>query len=245
MCIKEDWLEKRFGVITATEVSAMMGLNPYLHPSQLFQNKKNRTKVAIDDDRFLRAGQMLESGAIQFALKYDFGIHAGRFDSYEFFQKGYLGSTPDGFIEKIDEEIFFNNTNNAHLLEMIKGENVLLEYKTGGTTKLKTWMECPPVSYLLQCQTQLITMPEMEKVILVLCLRNDTLPISIWKIDRNKELQNMILNESKKFQDCIRKDLSYEIASHISIITQELASHTSEFLCHGKGHKLDRYGETF
>jgi putative phage-type endonuclease len=94
---RESWLQQRRSVVGASEVSALLGLNPYQSPADLYLAKVEGRE--IEETEFLRAGRLMEPVILQL-VEEEWGwkvtpnselvVHP----DYPF-----MGCTPDGYIE--------------------------------------------------------------------------------------------------------------------------------------------------
>lgn len=63
-----EWLEKRNGYITSTEVSALFGLSPWTTAFELYHRKRGLYEHTLEDNNFLAFGRLIEEPVCQMVL---------------------------------------------------------------------------------------------------------------------------------------------------------------------------------
>ena len=62
---KQDWLENRLLDVTSTEVSALFNVNPYQSEFELYNQKKDKVVINIEDNERMAWGRRLEDSIAQ------------------------------------------------------------------------------------------------------------------------------------------------------------------------------------
>ena len=99
---KQDWLENRLLDVTSTEVSALYDLNPYKSAFELYNEKKEKLVVNLEDTSRLAWGRRLEDSIAQGCAE-DQGWDVEPFDVYISNTKTRMGSSFDYKITSGDE----------------------------------------------------------------------------------------------------------------------------------------------
>ncbi len=179
---EEEWKDIRKKYITASEVATILGLNAYMSPNKLKQEKIQQDFVG---NSYTKVGQLLEPVVVQITNY----VLNSKFKLYEedgaksFFTKGCLGATPDA----------------------VQGGNILLECKTTRPTNYLKYSIFPPLNYLLQLQCQLYCTDFVEGYLAILStdLTQSTSeliwPISIYKVKKLDSLCNLMNEEAERF----------------------------------------------
>ena len=99
---KQDWLENRLLDVTSTEVSALYDLNPYKSAFELYNEKKEKLVVNLEDTSRLAWGRRLEKSIAEGCAE-DQGWDVEPFDVYISNTKTRMGSSFDYKITSGDE----------------------------------------------------------------------------------------------------------------------------------------------
>lgn len=101
-----EWLERRFDLVTASDVPAIMGLNPYCSRKQILREKLARQSQNLEDNARVQAGVHLERGIFEWFLHaHGFkGVHNTERMIVTSPASGFpwLGCTPDAWLELDD-----------------------------------------------------------------------------------------------------------------------------------------------
>jgi len=144
---REEWLELRKKVITATEACVILGLDPWTGVTEMRREKENST---FTGNGYTWLGSNLEP----------FVVSAFN----EVLQKQFfLYETVSGKTMYIDEEIGLGATPDA------TDGTELLECKTTGLKNWYKWDFWPPFKYLCQLQVQLICTEKKSGYLAILC----------------------------------------------------------------------------
>ena len=98
------WLERRFDLVTASDVPAIMGLNPYCPRSQILREKLARKGQDLEGNARVQAGNFLEPGIFAWFLHAHDWRARGRHNTDRIIVTSaepgfaFLGCTPDGWL---------------------------------------------------------------------------------------------------------------------------------------------------
>ena len=187
-----EWLPRRLGVITASELACLFKLNPYGSVNAMIKKKVEGS--GITDSIYMRAGRIMEPGviiAVNEALKEDFRlVTSGNLNEKVFYESDecLLGATPDA--------------------ENVRGN--LLEAKTCGAAKFNSWRTEPPAHYVLQLIAQIICCHSSPEGYLAVLSTEFPFKLIVWKFILTSELRSAIITEVNSFWDQIKNNNSYE-----------------------------------
>jgi len=99
---KQDWLENRLLDVTSTEVSALFNVNPWQSEFELYNQKKDKVVVNIDDNERMAWGRRLEDSIAQGCAESQ-GWQVQPFDVYMSDTETRMGSSFDYKITSSDE----------------------------------------------------------------------------------------------------------------------------------------------
>lgn len=199
---EEEWLDTRKKYITATNVPHLFGLNPYASIIEVVRSKKGES--TFKSNAYSLVGQFLEEAVIRtvnYLFKVDFMCPLLR-----------LGVTnPDYKLIITSSEYRLGATPDA------ENEQAYLECKTTGPHNVLKWAYSPPLQYIIQLHTQLLC-GDKEYGILAIQSTNFVqktqelnLNNAIFIINRNKEIEDMIKEETKRFWKCFEEDKQYRV----------------------------------
>lgn len=106
---REEWLGKRNKDVTATEVSALFGVSPYMSSYKLWLNKKNDIIEHVEETDRMKWGLRLED-AIATGIRHDLGMGGTKVDRYYRDSELRAGASPDWQL--------IGNDNKIHVLEI-------------------------------------------------------------------------------------------------------------------------------
>ncbi len=78
---KQDWLENRLLDVTSTEVSALFNVNPYQSEFELYNQKKDKEVINLEDTERMAWGRKLED-SIALGCAESQGWKVEQFDVY-------------------------------------------------------------------------------------------------------------------------------------------------------------------
>lgn len=189
---EDEWLQLRLKVLTATEMGAILGLNKWKSVREVIEGKE---KVKFFENAYTWLGQQLEPvvvEAVNKSLDTDFEL----FDDKAFFvdyELG-LGATPDA-----------------------GNGDILLECKSTKPHNALRWAHWPPAYYLIQLYVQMICCERQTGMLAILStnLTQKTeelnLPLSIFKIERDEEIDQIVTKEVKRFWQCQAENKLYRV----------------------------------
>jgi len=179
---EEAWLELRTKVVTASDMGILLGLNKWKSVSEMVKNKENFEPFS---NSYTWLGQELEPvvvSAVNTVLGKEFKLFENGSRSFFVDMDIGLGATPDA------------------------GDGIiLLECKSTKPGNTLRWGEWPPAYYLSQLYTQMICC-DYDLGYLGILGTNLTqktevlnLPLTIFRLERTKELDEIFLSTVKDF----------------------------------------------
>lgn len=180
---EEAWLNQRKNFITATEASALMGVNPYITPSKLLKEKPLPPTKLVSD--YLDRGLENEEAVLNEALKW---LDADIADSQGFYAnpETRISATPDG----------------------ITKDGRMIEVKCTGAHNLHKW-EHPPLYYIMQCQVQMYVTGARENYLMARFFygwpNKNCKPAAdkMWKIKYSPEIISKCIDKVAEFWYCL------------------------------------------
>lgn len=198
-----EWLELRSKVLTATDISVILGLNPWKSVSEMQASKLN---IVPFENAYTWLGQVLELVVVKCVnktLNSDYKLMENGSRSFFVDQELGLGATPDASNGKM-----------------------LLECKSTKPHNYYRWSEWPPTYYLMQLYVQLLCVG-FKKGILAILSTNMTskddqfnLPLSILEITRHKYIDRIILAEVNRYWHCLSIGKQYRVDRKQSIVIE-------------------------
>ena len=202
----EEWRAARKKVITATECGAILGIHPFLTGNKVWKQKNNGKFIP---NSYVIIGQLLEDTVIKIT-NYLTGGNYVLFEHPDGLKPFYthdscrLGATPDAY-----------------------NENSLLECKTTKPYNQQRWATSPPVYYVLQLIVQMMCCEYEVGILSImgtdLTQKDETLriPISMFTVTRNKQLEELIFREVNRFWTTVEAGKMYK-ASKATALTAKL-----------------------
>lgn len=187
-----EWLDTRTRYITATDVASLFALNPHQSAAKVLESKV--TPPQKIDNKFLRAGRLLEPG-IFIALQ-EAGLDVEAADHGKVVM---IVDDKHRISCSLDGKVTFADT----------GFKTIVECKATGKTKFESWADAPPINYLLQVQTQLMLTKRDTGILACLCYE---FPFSliVWQINASDVVQKLIKEEVGRFWDCYKTVIQYK-----------------------------------
>jgi len=189
---EQEWLEIRQKVLTASDIGVILGLNPWKTVKELIESKAN---IQILDNSYMWLGRQLESLVVECTNKVlNSSFELFNYKAFFVDRNIGLGATPDAGDKK-----------------------VLLECKSTRPSNALKWGNLPPLYYLTQLYTQMICCNRNTGYLSILSTnltqRNSELylPISVHKIERDLKLDNIILEEVRRFWNCKSVNKQYRV----------------------------------
>lgn len=189
-----EWLKLRLQVLTATEVSGILGLNPFKSPKQILEDKK---KIEPFENAYTITGQLLEPVVVAMVnreLNSNFKLFENGSRSFFLNEDIKMGATPDA-----------------------GNEEFLLECKTTRPTNFAKWSYWPPLYYLCQLYVQLICINKQQGYLAIVStnLTQETAkynpPMHMHLLTRTEEIDAIIVKEVKRFWECAKNEKMYRV----------------------------------
>jgi putative phage-type endonuclease len=183
-----EWLEARRSGIGGSDVSAVLGINPWKTPFQLWEDKTGKFPVEEKQNEAMYWGNVLED-----IVSREFARRTGH--KVERRNKMYRMEKYPFMIANIDRYIV--------------GQKAILEVKTANAFMAKIWgdpgSDMVPMQYLAQCQHYMMVTEYFESYLAVLIGGND---YRNYNIEHNQELADLILEKCNTFwNDHVLKDI--------------------------------------
>ena len=189
----EAWLEQRKNFITATEASALMGVNPYITPTKLLREKP-LPPLKLESE-YLDRGLEHEDNVLQEALKW---LDAKLLDSQGFYAnpETRISATPDG----------------------ITSDGRMIEIKCTGAHNLDKW-EHPPIYYIMQCQVQMYVTGAVENYLMARFFYGwphkncEPAADKMWKITYDPDIIKILVDKVREFWYALKEDKKIRLNS--------------------------------
>lgn len=170
--------KERLQNITATEMSAILGVNPYATASKVREGKLNPVKI---ESIHLRRGTLLEPAVLE-ALELDLGWKTERHTEGTLVNSTHrIAATPDAYT---------------------LGRKALIECKSIGYKTFDKWYVKPPVPYVVQANVQMFV-TGLDLCYLAALEAGDpydcTWRLVVWEIARNPALEAVMKEAVEDF----------------------------------------------
>jgi putative phage-type endonuclease len=192
---EQEWLQLRSNVITATDMGIILGLNPYVSVAKMLEEKK--TPMPLNNS-YVFIGNILESVVVKATNKV--------------LNKGFkLFEDEQGKNFFINEELKLGATPDAY------DSTHILECKSTKPINYLKWHNWPPVHYLIQLYTQLICTGKEQGYLAILSTNLSQhspelkLPIIVFLLQRTNKLDDIVLNELKRFWETIQSNKLFKV----------------------------------
>ena len=185
---KQDWLENRLLDVTSTEVSALFDVNPYQTEFELYNQKKDKVVINLEDSERMAWGRRLEDSIAQGCAESQ-GWQVQPFDVYMSDTETRMGSSFDYKITSSDE------------LGIMEVKNVdAMVYRTKWIDDGNGHIEAPP-HIEMQLQHQL-HVANISWGCIVALVGGNTQKLIVRA--RNKEVGEMLETKVKEFWDKVK-----------------------------------------
>ena len=181
---RDQWLEMRGQDVTATEVSVLFGVSPYMSLYQLWHNKKNGVIENIEETERMKWGLRLED-AIAHGIRQDLGVGGARVGRYYRDTELRAGASPDWQL--------INHDGSVEVLEIKNVDS--FAFKSGWEI-LESGEVIAPAHIELQLQQQMMLMGCKSGVIGALVGGNS---VQLLRREANAELIEAIKRKIKDF----------------------------------------------
>lgn len=212
------WKIKRGQYITATDMSALFGFNQYTSPAKML---KNKTDPSFVDNEFTRMGRWMEPcvlEAVEEILDEEVNLFAPRRHNNIYYDENTrIAATPDAFIGKGLDEIEY-----------------VVELKSTNESKLRKWIQDPPLGYLVQLATQCMLTGCNQGYLAVMGVLYPTMPLAIFKFTGTEECYSLLQDEVLRFRQAIDRDQSLRLNTKArDMMSSILLKNTTLFYKHG------------
>lgn len=186
---QEEWLRQRKLFITATEASALLGVNPYMTPSKLLREKPLPPTKLVSP--YLDRGLENEQSVLDKAAEW---LEGELVESQGFyaFPETRISATPDGIL----------------------ADGRMIEAKCTGIRNLSKWNQYPPVYYIMQCQVQMYVVGAKENYLHARFFYNwpekecEPGADRMYKIEYNEEIIEICIDKVKNFWYALDNNLT-------------------------------------
>lgn len=170
--------KERLENITATEMSAILGVNPYNTAASVLAQKENPVQV---ESIHLRRGHLMEPSVLE-ALRMDLGWQCVRHEEGTLVMPDHrIAATPDAYTENKEK---------------------VVECKSIGYKSFRKWYKEIPPHYHVQVLVQLLVTGTDVGYIAALEAGDpyDSLwPLVVWEVPKIPEIEEIMKEETKKF----------------------------------------------
>ena len=199
-----EWKVARQNYVTATDIASLFGLNPNKSFAKFYRGKTQPEHVP--DNLFMKVGRYLEPAVFEALSEHVIKTQKAHENKVVFVtnEKHKISCSLDGLAKG-------------------KKDIVIVEAKTTvSEKKFEIWQECPPLEYLLQVQVQMM-LCKKPHAILACLLHALPMPLIVYKITANQELQDIITTGVDKFWSQLGE---YKVDRKEKKIVEELAKQT-------------------
>lgn len=181
----EEWHKLRHRKVSASNISTLIGLNPFRSPLEAWAEWTGRVPSTFTGNRSTALGVALEPLVAKW-FSDETGLETRHVNTlYGDAELDWLVCTPD--------------------YEVLQCEGAPLEVKTGSPRQAQKWVEGAPLEYVLQVQIQLHV---LQKTGGYLCgMLGDPNDIKIVEIDYDKNLVEMALEKASSFLEAVQRDI--------------------------------------
>jgi len=172
---------KRLRNITASEMSALLGVNPYSSPAKVLENKLNPKKF---ENISMRIGNLMEQAVLK---AFDLDLGMGGVEPWSqgtvVSKDDRIAATPDGIII------------NKHYRAMVEAKTTRSQY-------FEKWYSAVPKYYHLQVLVQMMVTGSDKGYIGVLEVGDPDIcewRFCAWEIFKNEEIEALMKQEVKRF----------------------------------------------
>lgn len=170
---KDAWLEARKEYLTASDCAAILGLNPYKDPLEVYLEKVEGDSKPHYSDLLVDGLSLEPFIADRFRKEFNMNIKPAQFTLYPH-TNGILAATPDYLID----------------------DDALLEVKSVHPKRWQAFLESPPTHYIVQCIIQLACTNREVNHLYAWSYGEGT---NCRKIARNLELEKQIVDTVVKW----------------------------------------------
>lgn len=197
---EEQWLKLRCSCLTASDIGVLLGLNPYKTMTDVEESKQSWEPF---DNEYMELGRFLEPrivDEVNWAVNDNFQLFGD--NSFYHSPELKLGATPDA-----------------------SNQQTLLECKSTSPKNFLRWQHFPPYYYLAQLYTQMICCDYQEGYLAIRTTDmsiNDQQKLIIFRLTRTEELDNILLDEVKRYWQFKKDEKTFRINRKQSLNTMVL-----------------------
>lgn len=182
---REQWLAMRKNSIGGSEIAAVLGMNRWKTPFQVWAEKTGRIESSVQQSESMYWGIVMES-----VLREEFAKRTG----YAVKEAHYIFASIDNP---------FMTANIDGYVDLGNGEYAVLEIKTAGNYAESDWNDGCPIEYYLQVQHYLYITGMFKAFIAVLIGGNQFKYI---EVDRDEDTIKTIVCCAKQFWNLVQTD---------------------------------------
>lgn len=182
---QDEWLHNRRQVITGTEISAIMGMNPYKTRFDLWLDKTGQLDP-IEDNEAMRIGRIVEPG-LRMEAERQYGHIMEAPGCLQSKRWPIIGGTPDGLREGIPWIFEFKTAGIANSFATLKLDQT--DWGDENTDQV-------PANYLMQCMWYM-ALAGADQCELIALIGNHG--VRQYTIERDQELIEIMVAEAEKF----------------------------------------------
>ena len=202
-----SFVEDRLKNITATDMAALFGLNDRDSPRKIVERKINPQPT--EDNKHLRRGRLREVSVLE-AFELDLGVPIQRHRGGTITLDGArIAVTPDAFIT---------------------GTHNVVEAKSINMFSFPKWFEEVPSKYHVQVLAQMLVM-NSEYGLIGALEESEYFDFAVWIIERNKEAEDLMLEEVARFWMCMDNGTLFRVNSKIKAKMIALLEKSRTLVC--------------
>lgn len=187
--------------VTATEMSAILGVNPYTTSGKMLENKRNPKPIV---NNHIRRGKLFEPAVLE-AFLLDMGIETKRH--------------PGGTVEKPEWRIA------ATPDAFVKGEKTVVECKSVLSSSFEKWYERVPIHYHVQVLVQLLVLGYRKAYIGALEAGDPKISnhrFIAWEILPHQEMYEIMVSETTRFWEAVDSGVTFRAHTLVKKKVEEL-----------------------
>ena len=183
---RDEWLAIRKKSIGGSEIAAVIGMNRWRTPFQVWAEKTGRIDNAVQQSESMYWGTVMES-----ILRQEFAKRTG----YSVKEAHYIFASIDNP---------FMTANIDGYVDLGNGEYAVLELKTAGNYAESDWNDGCPIEYFCQVQHYLY-ITGMKKAFIAVLIGGNT--FKYLEIDRDEDTIKTIVCCAKQFWNLVQTDI--------------------------------------
>jgi len=176
---RAEWLEWRTQALTASDIGAVAGVDPYRSALQIYAEKTEY--IPVPENALMKRGRMFEAAAVEYVREEHPGWEVTRPNAFYVDTEAKLGCTPDALIK--DEQ--------ARLINC--------QIKCISMPVFERWDGSPPSAYILQTAAENMLLDASEGMLAVLAISAFTAELHEFKVPRHAAAEARILDLVQDF----------------------------------------------